>query len=100
MERIGRMELLMNRASAAVTGLSAALDGYVEALEAISALSDYYGSEAWRQDRADDEAGRLPAGMRRGVLSEDGLWNLLSDNRQLLSELEDLLCSLIPPPEE
>ena len=40
-------------------------------------LSDYYGSAAWRRDFAADEAGRLPDTLRRGVLSEDGVYHLL-----------------------
>lgn len=40
-------------------------------------LSDYYGSAAWKRDFAADEAGRLPAGLKRGVLSEDGVYHLL-----------------------
>jgi hypothetical protein len=63
--------------------LSAALDNYEEAQEALAALDTYYGSEEWKQDFADDEAGRLPADLKRGVLSEDGIWNLLSDVSEL-----------------
>ena len=46
--------------------------------EAIRILSEYYGSDDWKQDFADDEAGRLPKDLKRGVLSEDGIWNVLS----------------------
>ena len=46
--------------------------------EAICILSEYYGSDEWKQDFADDEAGRLPKDLKRGVLSEDGIWNVLS----------------------
>ena len=45
--------------------------------EALRILAKYYGSDEWKQDFADDEAGRLPKDLKRGVLSEDGLWNLL-----------------------
>ena len=38
-----------------------------------------------RSDLADDEAGRFPKVLKRGVLSEDGIWNLLSDYRDLNS---------------
>ena len=84
------MEQHMNRASAAVMELSAALDKYVEAQQAIAVLNDYYGSDVWKQDFADDEAGRLPQDLRRGVLSEDGIWNLLADNRELLDRLREV----------
>ena len=45
--------------------------------EALRILAEYYGSDEWKQDFADDEAGRLPKDLKRGVLSEDGIWNLL-----------------------
>lgn len=87
-ERIRLMESYMDRASAAVMELSAALDKYEEAQPAIGALSEYYDSAEWRQDFADDEAGRLPSSLKRGVLSEDGIWNLLSDSRELNIRLQ------------
>ena len=86
-DRIIQMERHMDRASAAVMELSAALDKYEEAQASIAALSDYYGSDDWKRDFADDEAGRLPATLKRGVLSEDGIWNLLDDNRGLMERM-------------
>ena len=58
-------------------------DKYAKAKEAINTLSTYYGSDEWRKDYADDEAGLLPMDLKRGVLSEDGIWNLLSDWEEL-----------------
>ena len=87
LQRISRMEQLFDRASEAVTELLAALDKYQAAQEAIATLSAYYGSDEWKQDFADDEAGRLPAGLKRGVLSEDGIWNLLAEVRELNDRL-------------
>ena len=86
--RIRKMERRLNRASAAVKRLEAALDKWEEAQEAIAALNEYYGSDLWKQDLADDEAGRLPVDLKRGVLSEDGIWNLLTDCRELTSRLK------------
>ena len=40
-------------------------------------LSDYYASAAWKRDFAADEAGLLPPDLRRGVISEDGIYNFL-----------------------
>lgn len=87
-ERIRQMELRLERSAAAVMELSAALDKYEAALEDIKALDAYYGSEEWKQDFSDDEAGRLPADLKRGVLSEDGIWNLLSDAKELNNRLK------------
>lgn len=81
--RIRLMERRLNQALAAVKRLDSALEKYEAAQEAIAALSEYYGSDLWKQDFATDEAGLLPEGLKRGVLSEDGIWNLLTDCKEL-----------------
>lgn len=86
--RIRRMERNLNTAVAAVKRLTAALDKWEAVQDAIAALDEYYGSDLWRQDFADDEAGLLPADLKRGVLSEDGIWNLLTDARALNDRLK------------
>ena len=86
--RIRQMERHLDKALAAVKRLEAALDKYQAVQEDIVALDEYYGSELWRQDLADDEAGRLPEGLKRGVLSEDGIWNLLTDCKELNERLK------------
>ena len=87
------MEQYLDRASQAVMKLSAALDDYAEAQSAIRELSAYYGSDDWKQDFADDEQGLLPNELKRGVLSEDAVWNLLEDSRALNSRMQELLNS-------
>lgn len=77
------MEQQLEVASRAVKGLAAALDEYEAAQEALRELEAYYGSEEWKQDFADDEAGRLPHSLKRGVLSEDAVWNLLEERDRL-----------------
>lgn len=85
--RIRQMERRLNRATAAVKRLEAALDKWEAAQEAIAALDEYYGSDLWKQDFAADEAGRLPADLKRGVLSEDAIWDLLADVKELKARL-------------
>ena len=81
--RIRLMERRLNQALAAVKRLDSALEKNEAAQEAIAVLSEYYGSDLWKQDFAADEAGLLPEGLKRGVLSEDGIWNLLTDCKEL-----------------
>lgn len=81
----------MERAAKAVLEFSAALDNYEAVQEEIAILKRYYGGRDWQQDYADDEAGLLPADLKRGVLSEDGIWNLLSDVSELNSRLAQFL---------
>lgn len=84
------MERCLVSASAAVKRLEAALDRYESVQQAIAALDEYYGSDLWRQDLADDEAGLLPENLKRGVLSQDAIWNLLTDVRTLTTRLRTL----------
>ena len=85
-ERVRWMEQRFNKALAAIK------DGSTASLKAIKAdiveLSKYYGSELWKQDFAADEAGILPSDLKRGVLSEDGIWNLLSDYREIQKKMQ------------
>ena len=54
--------------------------------ELIGKLEAYYTSDVWKQDFADDEAGLLPKDLNRGVLSEDGIYNLLEEYKELTGE--------------
>ena len=80
-ERIKWMEHRFNNALAAIKDESAASLKAIK--EDVSELRKYYGSELWKQDFAADEAGNLPPDLKRGVLSEDSIWNLLSDYRNI-----------------
>ena len=48
-------------------------------VDQLKALSEYYSSDAWKRDYAADEAGLLPKDLKRGVLSEDGIYALLEE---------------------
>lgn len=89
-ERIKLMERHLDCASNSVMQLSAALEQYASAQDAISALSAYYGSDEWKRDFAADEAGLLPKDLKRGVLSEDAIWNLLEDAKELNERMRDV----------
>ena len=80
------MERLFDFALQAIKELSMNNEHRQKLEETIEILSAYYGSNDWKQDYADDEAGRLPKDLKRGVLSEDGIWNLLSDWKALNSK--------------
>lgn len=91
LQRISWMEEAMDRAEAAVEQLSKALEEYRAARAGLEELTVYYQSEQWRQDFEDDRAGKLPEELKRGVLSEDGVYDLLCDHRELMEELREIL---------
>ena len=92
-ERIERMEQNLERATNALRVLNDALDEYEAAQDALHELDTYYGSDTWKQDFSDDEQGRLPNTLKRGVLSEDAIWNVLEDYRALKERLDMLNAS-------
>ena len=47
--------------------------------ELLGQLLDYYLGGRWLSDYEADERGALPADLKRGVLSQDGIWNLLEE---------------------
>ena len=48
----------------------------------LSLLEAYYTSGEWREDYEADERGELPRDLKRGVLSQDALYDLLEGYRE------------------
>lgn len=67
LERIAAMEAAFDRASIQPT------------VNDLRLLTDYMDSGDWLADYTADEQGRIPQGMKRGVLSQDGLYDLICD---------------------
>lgn len=59
--------------------LNKILDVLEENLSGYQELMEYYYSEKWQQDLEDDSNGLLPEDLKRGVLSEDGIYNVLAE---------------------
>ncbi|MBR3795305.1 MAG: DUF4298 domain-containing protein [Clostridia bacterium] len=76
-ERIEYMEQILDEAEAATQVLLLALERYRALKPRMAELEAYYTSPQWMRDYEDDCAGRLPEGLRRGVLSEDAVYDLL-----------------------
>ena len=78
LERIQQMEQLLDFVIEARKEQNADKEKSARIQEATRILAEYYASDEWKQDFTDDEAGLLPKDLKRGVLSEDGIWNVLS----------------------
>ncbi|MBR0195957.1 MAG: DUF4298 domain-containing protein [Paludibacteraceae bacterium] len=101
--RIIRMEALYNELQAALakTAHSTAPAAKQQALASrqtlqpqIDKLAAYYQSDAWKADFHADELGFLPSDLPRGILSEDGIYNLLTR----WEEIVQIECSLSESP--
>ena len=82
-KRIEDMEERMDRTGKAVRELQTAIEKFNGVREDVEALSDYYENGCWRQDYEADEAGALPENLKRGVLSQDALYDLLAEYEAL-----------------
>ena len=90
-ERIREMEQCLDVSAAAVRRMADALEEYEAAQKAYKKLSDYYGSARWLKDFEDDEAGKLPRDLKRGVLSEDAVYDLITEDHDLKVRMMKLL---------
>ena len=94
-ERIEKMERYFDESQQAIRALSCALERYESVQAELKKLSDYYGSTLWMKDFEDDEAGKLPNDLKRGVLSEDGVFDLLTEHRDLILRLSCIVTKSI-----
>ncbi len=81
------MASLFDKSEEVVKRLEAALKDFDELEHDIVKLEAYYNSPQWRKDFEADEAGKLPKDLKRGVLSEDGIYDLLSDYQCLKDQI-------------
>lgn len=84
--RITQMETLFNLLSESFSENPDCLKTSDELQNAARLLSDYLSNGEWLQDHDLDEQKLLPSTLKRGVLSEDGLYNLLCDIRDWWKE--------------
>ena len=89
-ERITYMESLFDKSEEVVKRLEADLEDFAELEHDIAKLEAYYNSPQWRKDFEADEAGKLPKDLKRGVLSEDGIYDLLSDYQCLKDQIRTI----------
>lgn len=87
-QRIQYYEKILDEANKAMNDLSAAIEKYTSMKEKLTELEAYYESSVWKSDYEDDEAGKLPADLKRGVLSQDAVYDLLAKYDILNEELK------------
>ena len=84
---IYEMESILNKAVKKMDALEKMIAEYKDFQPEIRKLETYYTSPQWKEDLAMDEAGKFPEKLKRGVLSEDGIWNALERNQELIERI-------------
>lgn len=75
--RVEEYESKLDRVTTALSELDAALDEYQNVKGDLDDLREYLDSGQWRKDYEADERGELPEDLKRGVLTQDAIWDLL-----------------------
>ena len=86
-EHLLQMEGILEQAVRLMDDLEEKIAAFEAFQPRIRTLEAYYGSPQWKEDFAADEAGQLPKSLKRGVLSEDGIWDMLERNQELLERM-------------
>ncbi|AOZ95353.1 DUF4298 domain-containing protein [Butyrivibrio hungatei] len=89
-DHIIEMEKLFDEAKRRQTVLEMAIADYKNFQPSIQKLEKYYSSNQWKDDFAADERGEIPFSIKRGVLSEDGIYDLLERNKEIMDMLNSL----------
>jgi hypothetical protein len=77
------MERIMNDMRKTTNRLDEVCDEWERLMPEFERLMRYYGSEEWHSDVEAQESGQFSEGLRCGVLSEDGVYNLYADVRRV-----------------
>ena len=94
-ERIKKMEACLDASEEAIRRLSEALTSFERVQPQFRKLCEYYSSDQWVEDYEDDENGKLPADLKRGVLSQDTVYDLITENRELLVQMLKIAASTL-----
>ena len=90
-ERIRYYEKIFDEAESLLKQMEEDLNIWKKLKEDLKILDEYYTGKNWKKDYEADEAGKLPADLKRGVLSEDGIYDLLERYREMKEEYTDLM---------
>ena len=87
-KRINEMESILEEALRRMDMAEEVSKALLAYQSEIKKLDEYYSSQDWKDDLALDEDGRLPKDLKRGVLSEDGIYNALERNKELMERIK------------
>ncbi len=88
LERIELNEKRLDNIKESYIKLNDAFKEFKSLNKELSLLKRYYGSKSWFKDKEAYENKSIKQ-IKAGVLSEDEVWNLLTDIDDLLKEIQD-----------
>ena len=95
--RVERMEQYLDEVTTALAADGDAARADVSLREKLRALAEYQESGLWLRDYEADERGELPRDLKRGVLAQDTLHDLLCDWKTEQAGAEEPFCGEFLP---
>lgn len=83
-KHISEMEKAFDEILEAQDSLEKEVEKYKSLQDKVKKLERYYSGKQWKEDYSMDERGEIPADVKRGVLSEDGIYNMLERDREIM----------------
>lgn len=88
--RIDEYEQILSSSINIISNISKALSEYQHIQPSINKLAKYYGSKEWFDDLKDYDNNKLPKDINAGILSEDGIYNMLLDNEEIALDMQEI----------
>ncbi len=89
-ERIKKMEEKLDNVQPKLNSFEESLNNIKNVIQDVKILSEYYSSKEWKEDFQADEDGKIPKDIKRGVLGEDTLYNLLDQFKEIGENMKKL----------
>lgn len=94
-EKITAMEEILDKHNLKISKLKEALEDFMESQKQFDKLVNYYLSQQYELDYESFENGKFPEDLKCGVLSQDAVFNLLTDNFNIAIEMLEAATEVI-----
>ena len=88
-KRIKKYERIYGKALSSLKRYNDAAERLERLTPELKELISYYESEDCKADFEADEKGKLPPDLKRGVLSEDGVYNMLEELDEVMKKIKN-----------
>ena len=89
-KRIETNEKRLDKSLECIKKLEEALEDFKLNKKDLDLLNKYYGSKSWFIDKESFENHKI-TGVKAGVLSEDAVWNMNEDIKDLIEEMKRII---------
>ena len=91
-ERITKNEERLDSILKSIKDLEEALSKFKANKKNIGLINKYYGSKNWFRDKDNFEQNKIPK-IKAGVLSEDAVWDMNEDIKDIILEMKKIISS-------